>query len=60
MASVMGCRPGKIPFVYLGIKVGTNMKHMVNWNPVVDVFRARLSKWKAKVLSIGGRITLIK
>lgn len=31
-----------------------------NWNPIVDRFQAKLSKWKAKSLSFGGRLTLIK
>ena len=36
------------------------MNRISNWDPVKDVFRSRLSSWKAKVLSIGGRMTLIK
>lgn len=30
------------------------------WDPVVEGFRARLSKWKSKTLSMGGRVTLIE
>ena len=56
----MGCKVGSLLFVYLGIKVGANMNRVRNWDPVVEVFRKRLSKWKAYVLSIGGRVTLIK
>ncbi|KAJ0535305.1 putative RNA-directed DNA polymerase [Helianthus annuus] len=59
-AECLGCRSGEIPFIYLGIKVGANMNRVANWDPVVDVFRRRLSKWKANWLSIGGRVTLIK
>ncbi|KAF5806717.1 putative reverse transcriptase zinc-binding domain-containing protein [Helianthus annuus] len=43
-----------------GIKVGVNMTRIVNWDPVLDVFKRRLAKWKAQVLSIGGRLTLVK
>nr|GEW53023.1 RNA-directed DNA polymerase, eukaryota, reverse transcriptase zinc-binding domain protein [Tanacetum cinerariifolium] len=32
----------------------------VNWKTLLDRFDARLSKWKANLLSIGGRLTLIK
>ncbi|KAJ0609369.1 putative reverse transcriptase zinc-binding domain-containing protein [Helianthus annuus] len=31
-----------------------------NWKPIVELFKKRLSIWKAKTLSYGGRITLIK
>ncbi|KAM0033324.1 putative RNA-directed DNA polymerase [Helianthus debilis subsp. tardiflorus] len=56
----LGCKSGGFPFVYLGIKVGANMNRVANWDPVVDIFRRRLSKWKAATLSIAGRVTLIK
>ncbi|KAJ0805638.1 putative RNA-directed DNA polymerase [Helianthus annuus] len=59
-AGVLGCKAGAVPFVYLGIKVGANMNRVNNWEPVIDTFRSRLSKWKADSLSIGGRIILIK
>ncbi|GJX30645.1 RNA-directed DNA polymerase, eukaryota, reverse transcriptase zinc-binding domain protein [Tanacetum coccineum] len=36
------------------------MSRCHNWNPLVDRFHKRLSKWKSKTLSIGGRLTLIK
>ncbi|KAJ0433652.1 putative RNA-directed DNA polymerase [Helianthus annuus] len=60
MAACMGCKAGNIPFVYLGIKVGANMNRILSWEPVKEIFRSRLSKWKANVLSIGGRLTLIR
>ncbi|PWA61623.1 RNA-directed DNA polymerase, eukaryota [Artemisia annua] len=59
-AKIVGCKVGKLPFKYLGITVGANMNRINNWRPVYDVFEARLSKWKAGCLSIGGRTTLIK
>ncbi|XP_022014254.1 uncharacterized protein LOC110913739 [Helianthus annuus] len=60
MASGLGCRSGDTPFNYLGIQVGANMTRINNWDPVVKVFKTRLSRWKSKTLSIGGRLTLIK
>ncbi|XP_022007309.1 uncharacterized protein LOC110906495 [Helianthus annuus] len=59
-ADSLGCKAGDIPFVYLGIKVGANMNRISNWDPVVNTFKRRLSKWKANTLSIGSRVTLIK
>ncbi|XP_022030231.1 uncharacterized protein LOC110931132 [Helianthus annuus] len=60
MANCVGCLAGSFPFKYLGLMVGANMNRVCNWKPVYDVFDARLAKWKAKLLSVGGRITLIK
>lgn len=60
MASSLGCCSGVTPFTYLGISVGANMSRINNWDPVVKIFKSRLSKWKSKVLSIGGRLVLIK
>ncbi|XP_022032934.1 uncharacterized protein LOC110934047 [Helianthus annuus] len=50
----VGCKADKLPFRYLGLMVGANMSNINNWKPVYDVFEARLSKWKADSLSIGG------
>ena len=55
-----GCRPGILPFSYLGLPIGANMSRIRNWDPVIQKFYSRLSNWKAKCLSIGGRLTLIK
>uniref|UniRef100_A0A251TXQ6 Putative RNA-directed DNA polymerase, eukaryota, Reverse transcriptase zinc-binding domain protein n=1 Tax=Helianthus annuus TaxID=4232 RepID=A0A251TXQ6_HELAN len=60
MASLLRCKAGVFPFKHLGLQVGANMNLVKNWRPVFDVFKKRLSAWKAKTLSFGGRITLIK
>ncbi|GJV24536.1 hypothetical protein Tco_1377231 [Tanacetum coccineum] len=36
------------------------MSRCSNWSPIVDRFQKRLSTWKCKNLSYGGRLTLIK
>ncbi|XP_021995690.1 uncharacterized protein LOC110892858 [Helianthus annuus] len=53
-AASVGCKADFLPFRYLGIMVGANMSNVNNWKPVYDVFQARLSRWKANSLSIGG------
>ncbi|GJY75974.1 hypothetical protein Tco_0481090 [Tanacetum coccineum] len=60
IASSIGCRHDVIPFLYLGLPVGKKMRLCDGWNEVVNRFRDRLSAWKAKSLSIGGRLTLVK
>lgn len=59
-AQIMGCSAGSFPFKYLGIVVGANMNRIGNWDSVLDIFRKRLSSWKASVVSLAGRVTLIK
>ncbi|XP_042755706.1 uncharacterized protein LOC122196643 [Lactuca sativa] len=60
LASIMGCAATNFPFSYLGILVGGSMSCISSWDVIVDRFRNRLSKWKVKMLSIGGRLTLVK
>ncbi|GJZ52128.1 reverse transcriptase domain, reverse transcriptase zinc-binding domain protein [Tanacetum coccineum] len=60
MASYTGCEASFFPFTYLDLLIGSNMRRIANWQPLIDRFKARLSGWKANLLSIGGRLTLIK
>ncbi|KAJ0621814.1 putative RNA-directed DNA polymerase [Helianthus annuus] len=60
MAAVLGCQVGEYPFTYLGITVGANMNRIVNWRPIYDTLESRLASWKARNLSIGGRVVLLK
>ena len=59
-ATKIGCQPCSFPCTYLGLPVGAKMSKCLNWNPLLERFRKKLSKWKAKVLSFGGRFTLSK
>ncbi|GJT14794.1 RNA-directed DNA polymerase, eukaryota, reverse transcriptase zinc-binding domain protein [Tanacetum coccineum] len=59
-ASKLGCLVLKTPFTYLGTKVGGNMSRKQAWKEVVDKVLSRLSRRKMKLLSIGGRLTLLK
>nr|GEX45996.1 RNA-directed DNA polymerase, eukaryota [Tanacetum cinerariifolium] len=59
-ATKLGCLVLKVPFLYLGSVVGGVMSRSKSWCEVVDRVKNRLSKWKLKTLSIGGRLTLLK
>ncbi|GJX92052.1 RNA-directed DNA polymerase, eukaryota, reverse transcriptase zinc-binding domain protein [Tanacetum coccineum] len=59
MASNAGCIAGNIPFNYLGLPIGSNMKSIASWKILIDRFRLRLSTWKASLFSIWGRLTHI-
>ncbi|GJW11071.1 hypothetical protein Tco_1576898 [Tanacetum coccineum] len=36
------------------------MNKTCNWKPIIDKFHKRLTSWKARTLSYGGRLTLLK
>ncbi|GJY39140.1 reverse transcriptase domain, reverse transcriptase zinc-binding domain protein [Tanacetum coccineum] len=60
MAHLVGYLAGTFPFSYLGLPIGKSMKYKDSWNLMEDKFKAKLSKWKANLLSIGGRLALTK
>lgn len=55
----LSCCIDILPFKFLGIHVDSNPRRCSFWNPVLDTLRKKLSSWKARVLSIGGRVTLL-
>ncbi|GJZ55466.1 hypothetical protein Tco_0610659, partial [Tanacetum coccineum] len=60
MANSFGCLADSLPFTYLGVKVAAYIAHINSWNEVIEKVTSKLSKWKAKSLSVGGRLTLLK
>ncbi|GJW56188.1 RNA-directed DNA polymerase, eukaryota [Tanacetum coccineum] len=60
MARWMRCGIGEFPFTYLGLLIGENMRRVGAWNTVVEKFKNCLSDWKAKSISFGGSLTLVK
>lgn len=60
IARIINCPVGSFPFLYLGLPIGVPMGRAAFWNPLIEKFRARLSRWKAASLSFGGRLTLCK
>ncbi|GKV44689.1 hypothetical protein SLEP1_g51849 [Rubroshorea leprosula] len=59
MAWVLCCKKGSLPFKYLGIPIGGCSRKLSFWKPLVDIFKKKLSTWKGRYLSLGGRITLM-
>nr|GEV01459.1 putative RNA-directed DNA polymerase, eukaryota, reverse transcriptase zinc-binding domain protein [Tanacetum cinerariifolium] len=60
LASILKFQPSSLPCSYLGLPIGSNMNNAINWKHVIDKFHKRLTSWKAKTLSYGGRLTLLK
>nr|GFD03437.1 RNA-directed DNA polymerase, eukaryota [Tanacetum cinerariifolium] len=59
-ATLICCSVLHMAFKYLGIMVGENMSSIRAWDETVNKLKLRLSSWKLKTLSIGGRLTLLK
>ncbi|CAN1788099.1 Putative ribonuclease H protein At1g65750 [Linum perenne] len=60
LADILGCSLGSFPVTYLGLPIGANTANKQLWDLVVTVVRSWLDSWKARFLSFGGRITLLK
>lgn len=46
--------------IYLGMSIGGNARRLHFWEPIIIRLKARLSGWKSKHLSLGGRLVLLK
>ena len=57
--SLFGCNSGEYPFRYLGIPMHHRQLLNCEWRKVEDRFKHKLSCWKAKYLSFGGRLVLL-
>ncbi|XP_071697663.1 uncharacterized protein [Rutidosis leptorrhynchoides] len=58
-ALTLGCK-GHLPILYMGLPVGSRMNKLNDWKPIIEKFRIRFAEWKARSMSFGGRLTLIK
>ena len=54
-----GCNSGNFPIRYLGIPIHYRKLSNNDWVRIQERFEQRLSSWKEKNLSTGGRLTLI-
>jgi hypothetical protein len=50
---------GAVPFNYLGLPVGANVRRTSTWEPLLATLRHRLGSWGNKFVSLGGRIVLL-
>ena len=60
LASILHCRVGSLPMIYLGMPLGTSYKTAFIWNPILERMEKKLAGWKRLYLSKGGRLTLLK
>ena len=58
-SQLFGCQSGNYPFKYLGIPMHHRKLSNGDWNIIEQRFEKKLSSWKGKHLSVGGRLVLI-
>ena len=56
---LFGCQQGQFPMSYLGIPIHYRRLTNNEWKQVEQRLEKRLSSWKGKLLSVGGRLVLI-
>ncbi|KAJ9557554.1 LOW QUALITY PROTEIN: hypothetical protein OSB04_012168 [Centaurea solstitialis] len=56
-ARTLGCGSGSLPFIYLGLPVGTLMIKLVSG---YRKMKNKLATWKGRFISFGGRWTLVR
>jgi ribonuclease HI len=60
ISQFIGFNIGSFPFTYLGIPIFKGKPKKAYLQPIADKIKAKLSAWKASLLSIAGRIQLVK
>ena len=57
--TLFGCGSGRYPFRYLGIPMHHKKLSNKDWLTIEERIQKKLSSWKGKHLSVGGRLVLI-
>ncbi len=58
-SDIFGCKLGTFPFKYLGIPMHFRKLSNKDWKLIEERIEKKLSSWKGKHLSVGGRLVLI-
>jgi hypothetical protein len=60
IAATLGFNVGSLPFDYLGVPIFKGKPKKIHLQPFADKVKAKLACWKASLLSMAGRVQLIK
>lgn len=60
LSDSMGFTAGELPFNYLGVPLFRGKPKPVHLQPIADRIKSKLSSWKGSLLSIMGRVQLVK
>lgn len=59
-AKALHCKVGHFPTIYLGLPIGGSTSRIKCWDPIIERMEKKLATWKGNLLSIRGRLTLLK
>jgi len=60
ITDLIGFNRGSLPFLYLGVPIFKGKPKKLFLQPIADKIKSKLSSWKASLLSIAGRVVLVK
>ncbi|CAI8601996.1 unnamed protein product [Vicia faba] len=60
LANRISSTMGQIPFIYLGVPIFKGRPKKAYLQPIADIIKGKLTAWKASLLSIAGRIQLVR
>lgn len=60
ISQFIGFNKGSLPFVYLGVPIFKGKPKKSHLQPIADKIKIKLSAWKASLLSMAGRVILVK
>lgn len=60
LAAMLECDAVLMPITFLGLPLGTKASSVDIWNPIIKRMSRKLSCWKGKLLSRGGKLVLLK
>jgi ribonuclease HI len=60
IVALLNFKVGTLPFTYLGVPVFKGKPKSCHLQPIADKIKLKLSAWKASLLSIAGRVQLVK
>ena len=60
MVQLLGFSLGTLPFIYLGAPIFRGRPKKIYFQPIADRVKIKLASWKASLLSIAGRVQLVK
>jgi hypothetical protein len=58
-SQLFSCKTGDFPFKYLGIPMHYRKLNNRDWKVIEERIERKLSGWKGKMLTVGGRLVLI-
>ncbi|GAU25788.1 hypothetical protein TSUD_222460 [Trifolium subterraneum] len=60
IADMLGFSIGTLPFTYLGVPIFKGKPKVCHLQPIADRIKAKLAAWKASLLSMAGRVQIVK